>query len=33
VLVAGGGREESVTSYCFLGLWAKQIASGGGGLS
>jgi len=28
---AGGG--ERVTSYCFLGLWVKQIASGGGGLS
>jgi len=25
------GRGERVTSYCFLGLWAKQIASGGGG--
>jgi len=25
------GRGGRVTSYCFLGLWAKQIAGGGGG--
>jgi len=29
--VDAGDGGERVTSYCFLELWAKQIASGGGG--